>query len=362
MSSCTTAQDYLRSFRARFDPVLEDYLLHKCTALQSVHPLGRDLAKILMDFVTAEGKRLRPALVELGYLACGNIGTADILQPGIGVETLHGFFLVHDDVIDLSATRRNRPTVHRVLASEYRDILAGQSPTQQEHIAQSMAILVGDLMCSIAYESLTKSAFVPERIIAALQFMHRMMDATVVGEGLDVLLPYQGPATMESVLTVHRLKTAMYTFVCPMQLGMTLGGASPELLAGAERFGIPVGIAFQIQDDYLGLFGDEQELGKSVTSDVEEGKQTLLTVYASEHATVAQRDRLTALLGKSPIAPEELADVREIVTASGAVSYSYEMAQGLVEEGLRALDAVMIPEDVCEILRGIAEYVVRRTT
>lgn len=362
MSSCVMAQDFLRSFRNRFDPALKAYLRRKTEAFARVHPLGERMASVMSDFVTADGKRLRPALVELGYRASGMPTTSDILQPGIGVELLHGFFLVHDDVIDRSDLRRNRPTVHRVFANQCATALAGLNPAEREHFAHSMAILIGDLACSMAYESLITSAFAPERIIAALHHMHRMMDATVIGEGLDILLPHRQTVTQDDILTVHRLKTALYTIVCPLQLGMTLGGATEDYVRMAELYGISVGIAFQIQDDYLGLFGDEREVGKPVTSDVTEGKKTLLTVFALEHATAAGRDRLHQLLGKASITADELDDVRAIVRASGAVAFSDQTARQYVDQGTAALATADIPDDVRTILYAIAEYIVQRTT
>lgn len=362
MSSCAVAQDFLRLFRTRFDPALKGYLQRKTEAFVRVHPLGERMASVLSDFVTADGKRLRPALVELGYRASGMPATPDILQPGIGVELLHGFFLIHDDVIDRSNLRRNRPTVHRVFADQCTTELTGLDRAEREHFAHSMAVLIGDLACSMAYESLITSAFAPTRVIAGLHHMHQMMDATVIGEGLDILLPYQHAVAVDNILTVQRLKTALYTFVCPLQLGMTLGGATEDCLRVAELYGTSVGIAFQIQDDYLGLYGNQDEVGKPVTSDVAEGKQTLLTVFAMKHANTAGRERLRQLLGKVTITEDELNDVREIVRVSGAVALSQQKARQYVDRGTTALADADIPDDVRTLLCGIAEYIVQRTT
>src|SRR3989344_8466875 len=133
----------------------------------------------------------------------------------------------------------------------------------------------------MAYEAVTESDFPPARLILALNKMHAVANATVVGQVLDVIAPLRGVVSEEAVLRIHRLKTARYTFEGPLQLGMLLAGAVEDKVEAISRYAIPVGIAFQIKDDLLGIFGSEMELGKAVTSDLEEGKETILTVFST---------------------------------------------------------------------------------
>src|SRR6266702_1522273 len=169
-----------------------------------------------------------------------------------------------------------------------------------------MALLAGDLCCALAYEALLKSDFTSDVILAALQRMHTVMEATVVGEALDVLRTLGEPVSEETVLNGHLLKTAKYTFEWPLHLGMILGGANDELLGHMSNYAIPLGIAFQLQDDSIGILGSEEELGISVSSDLEEGKQTLLTVFVHDRGSSAQYNRLKSLLGKRGITVAEL--------------------------------------------------------
>lgn len=360
MAAASKLRAFVETFRSRFEPALEKYLNEKIRQLGILDPVGQLVATVIRDFTLGGGKRVRAALVVIGYQAAGNGDWARILGPTIAIELFHSFFLIHDDITDRSDLRRNRPTVHRVFGDVYRGLLARFPDQDREHFARSMALLAGDLCCAIGYEALTKSDFPADRLITALQRMHTMVDATLVGQVLDILAPIEGQTAEETVTKIHLLKTARYTFEAPLHLGMLLAGATPEEIAGISEYAIPVGIAFQIQDDLLGVFGSETELGKSVTSDLEEGKQTLLTAFVRTHGNQAQRDRLSVLLGKRGLTAADLAEVQAIFREVGAVAYCEDRARQLVVEGTRALSRMALPQETRGLLEELAEYVVSR--
>lgn len=351
---------FLPQFRERFEPVFRAYLESKVQQFEGIDPVGASLARVVHNFSLGSGKRLRAALVAIGYQVAGADQSEAILRPAIAVELLHNFFLIHDDIMDRSALRRNQPTVHEVFRQNYQPSLVEMADADQAHFGYAMALLAGDCCCAFSYEALTTSNFPAERILAAVQLMHAIVDATCVGQALDIVAPRSTAVGAETILTIHRLKTAHYSFDGPLRIGLLLGGASPDSMAGVERFTIPVGIAFQIQDDLLGLFGSEAELGKPVTSDVEEGKQTLLMVFARERANDRQRARLDELLGKPGISLNELDDIRHIVEVTGARSRSESYARNLVEQATAALGLLSWPDGTRDLLTEMAEYVIGR--
>lgn len=351
---------FLETFRQRFEPALEQYLNAKISQLGMIDALGELVASVVRDFTVGSGKRVRAALVVLGYEAAGGSDADRIVRPAIAIELLHSFFLIHDDIMDRSALRRNRPTVHRAFAAMFRERLERFTALEREHFSQSMALLAGDLCCAIAYEALSLSAFPAERLLAAIRKMHTIVDATVVGQVLDIVRPLEADVTEEEVFKIHLLKTARYTLEGPLHFGMILGGAADEALAAMSRYAVPVGIAFQVQDDLLGVFGTDEELGKPVISDIEEGKKTLLTVSVRQHGTAPQRERLQQLLGRRGLRLTELEEVRAIMRESGAVVACEDRARQLVSEAKQALDPSPFPAAVRGILSEFADYVIRR--
>ena len=362
MNSNSRLQAYLKSFRVRFEHALEAYFKEQIINLGKLDPSGQEMTQVIGTFSSGGGKRIRAALVEIGYRAAGGGLSERVLKPAIAMELLHAFFLVHDDIMDRSDLRRGQPTVHRVFESTYRKLFKESDRANREHLAQSMAILAGDLCCAMAYRALTESDFPPAQLVRAIQNMHTMVDATVIGQILDVLTPLKGMVSEEKVIKIHRFKTACYTFRGPLQLGMILAGASDEKLEMISQYAMPVGIAFQIKDDLLGVFGTEAEVGKSVTSDLEEGKETLLTVFARAHGNRAQQDQIASLIGKHPISIDELSRAQRIFRDIGAVSYCEEKVQELVQNGKKALEGLDMEEDIAALLAELADHVISRTT
>lgn len=353
---------FWETFRQQFEAALHAYLAEKIDALRTIDTVGSLGAEVVRDFVTGSGKRIRPALVVLGYQAAGGKDRTRILRPAITMELLHHFFLIHDDIMDRSDVRRNRPTVHRVFERLYRGTLKNIAAVDRQHFTYSMAMLAGDLCCAIAYEALSRSDFPSDRVLAGINEIHRMVDATVTGQALDIIQPLARSADEEAVCKIYLLKTACYTFDGPLRLGLILGGAAAETLAAISDYAIPVGVAFQIQDDLLGVFGTEAELGKSVTADIEEGKQTLLTTFTHQHSPHAQRERMTRLIGKRGLSTDELEAVRTMMRETGAVAYCEQRARELVGQGKRALARCAMPACVRSILSELADYAIQRTT
>ncbi|MFA5932534.1 MAG: polyprenyl synthetase family protein [Microgenomates group bacterium] len=293
------------------------------------------------------GKRLRGALVKLGYEIASGKETKDILKPAVAVEIFQTAILAHDDIIDKSLLRRGKPTLYKVLGGDHHGI--------------SQTICLGDIGFFLTMKLLTDNNF-PEKIKnSALNCFARTTINTGWGEVLDVELPYlKGEKTASDVLTIFKLKTAEYTITGPMQMGAILGGAEQMLLKDIEEFGTNLGIAFQIQDDILGVFGKEETIGKPVTSDIEEGKLTLMIIHAREKASEEQNKILDKYYGKENIGDKELDAIRKVFKDTGAPDYSQKKAEELVDIAKKIIPQITKDSEKAKLLEEMADFLVKR--
>ncbi|HEV2231624.1 MAG TPA: polyprenyl synthetase family protein [Thermoplasmata archaeon] len=238
-----------------------------------VEPIG-----LMREFTLRGGKRFRAQFVLAGYyLATGRPPTPAV-PAAAAMEHFQSWMLIHDDVIDHSELRRGGPTLHRALERRHR---ARRREGDAVAIGQGLGITLGDLEEPLTVSALLDSPVPKERVLAAVREYARMTALTAYGQVLDI---DNGARPLEElresdVLLVHRLKSAVYTVASPLRIGAILGGGSPGLLAGLERFGLDAGIAFQLRDDVLGAGFGSSAIGKSA-NDLVEGKRTLLVVRA----------------------------------------------------------------------------------
>ncbi len=345
--------NYLKEAAAEVDRELADVFSKWSAEVQAV---SSKLVELNNEFIQASqgGKRLRGALVKLGYEMAlaedygqARITDREIMKAAAAFEIFQTAILSHDDVIDQSAIRRGRPTLYQALGGN--------------HYGVSQTICLGDIGYFLALRVIAKSDFADELKIRAVRLFAQAMLDTALGQLLDVELPNrQTPKEEADALTVFRLKTARYTIVGPLQLGAVLAGADRKLLGEIENFGESLGTAFQIQDDILGVFGDEKTLGKSVTSDIEEGKNTLLVIEALKKAAPDQREVLDKVYGKGKINQSQLEQIRRIFTETGALEYSRKRAEEMVEEAKKTVERMEIPANKKQLLSEMAEFLVER--
>jgi len=266
------------------------------------------------------GKVLRGTLVQLGYELAGAEPGPEIIKAAAAYEILHASLLIHDDIIDKSPLRRERATLYKALG--------------EDHYAISQAICLGDMGFFLATKLLAETAFDAERKSAALDRLSDIIMDTVAGQLLDTELAQPDADRQEGgVLLMQRLKTASYSVAGPLAVGATLAGADEPMLAAINRYGHSAGLAYQIQDDILGVFGDEAVTGKSAASDIEENKNTLLISYALEHADRAGRELLAAHYGQGRLTPRQHQQIKQVLTDSGALNYARRRALEYAREG-----------------------------
>jgi geranylgeranyl diphosphate synthase type I len=358
----------LRDYARLAEPQLAAFLDAKGAALRGLPVDLSHAHAALRDYVLRGGKRLRGALVLLGHQAAGG-RREDVLRPSLGVELLHAYLLIHDDFMDRDEVRRGGPTLHVTLAGAFknggpgpgRGAARGPGGESALHLAGSLAILAGSLCEAWALELVLEAQVAPERALAAARHLAPALADVTVGQMLDLAAP-QGPELPAAgVLRIEQLKTGSYTFELPLLLGALLAGAAPGLLAALRAYALPLGQAFQIADDLLGVFGAPEVTGKSSANDLREGKRTLLIARALERASPSDAAALRGGLGKPDMSDAEAEALRGILRRSGAEQAARQEAEQLCALAIRALEGGAIPAAIAAELGAIADYTIRRT-
>lgn len=353
--------ELLKKFKKRLDISLGKYFNEKIEEAGRSHPLAKESVQMIADFTMASGKRIRPAMLYYSYLSQGKADDKKILEVSMSIELTHTFLLIHDDIIDKDARRHGVPTIHERYKKVGRRLAKNND---NAHFGNSMAMLAGDTAQAMANGIIFNSKFSPEIIIKALDKLQKIVYAIVPGEMLDVVMEARGRASEEEVLEMYEGKTASYSFEGPLHMGAVLAGAGDnKTLDNLSRYALPLGKAFQIRDDILGVFGKEKKLGKPVGSDVIEGKQTLLVVKALELGNKKQKAVVRKYLGKKDLKKRELEDFRQAIKETGSLEYCQKLSEKFVKDALVALSKIDIKnEEARKFLHGIAEYMVLRNT
>jgi geranylgeranyl diphosphate synthase type I len=301
-------------------------------------PSPRELAGAVVDLTLRGGKRVRPALACFAARCFDHgLDEASLLDAALSVEVLQTYLLIHDDVMDGDPERRGGPSVHVAMAR-----LAGD-----EALGRSLAILAGDLACAMAQDLLVRAGLPAARLGPAMAELVRMQWDVIQGQHLD-MVGGAAPAVVQDA------KTASYTTRGPVRLGAALAGAEAEAMSRLERYGTPLGRAFQIRDDLLGTFGNAADLGKPVGADLRAGKRTELIEAALAAANEAQRAALLAVQGNPAASAERVAAACRVIEETGARRRSEAMVEGLTAEALDALEGAGLRAEGLELLRGVA--------
>ncbi|MFI6172127.1 polyprenyl synthetase family protein [Nocardia sp. NPDC051052] len=351
----TPAPVDLAAIRTRVDGELDQFLRDKATATEPALP--DELTDIVRDFLFAGGKRIRPLLCVLGWHAAG--GRMPVPQPIVraaaSVELFHAAVLIHDDIIDNSDTRRDHPTVHRALAARHRD------RRDPDRFGAHAAIVLGDLAMVWSAELLHTAQLTATQLTEALTVLDGMRADVMYGQYLDLITTARPSRDLGRAMQIIRYKTVAYTCERPLQLGAALAGAHPAVREALTAYARPIGEAFQLQDDLLGVYGDPARTGKSDLEDLRDGKHTVLVALALEHADPAQAAQLRTLLGNPELDSGQADTCREILTATARFRVE-AMIRTRWAQANRALDDAPFPAAVGQALRHVADVVVSRNT
>jgi geranylgeranyl diphosphate synthase type I len=306
----------------------------------------------LTSFVLGGGKRIRPTFAWWGWRGAGGGERADeVLKAVSALEFLQACALIHDDIMDASATRRGAPTVHVAFAGRHR---AEGWHGDPDRFGTAAAILIGDLAMTWAEDMFASSGLSETMLAAAHEPWQAMRSEVLAGQFLDVLAQAEGDETTLTALAVARMKTAAYTVERPLHLGAALAGADEHTITEVRRFGADIGVAFQLRDDLLGMYGDTRATGKPAGDDLREGKRTLLVALGMQRAEPADAAVLRASLGDPELAEDTVERVRAMLIDVGAVAAVEHRIAALTSAATEALRDAHLAEPAASRLAELA--------
>ncbi len=341
--------------RARVQKALDAFLSGQAPRLAAVSEELIPLTEALTDLISG-GKRLRPAFCFWGARGAGLDDGDALVTAAASLELFQACAIVHDDVMDGSDTRRGQPAVHRRFAALHRGEDWHGDP---EAFGAGAAILLGDLCLAWSDEMLSTSAAPGLR--DGLGVYAGMRSELMGGQYLDLLEQARGGGSVERALRVARYKSAKYTIEKPLHLGAALASAPPELYDAYSGYGLPLGEAFQLRDDVLGVFGDPVMTGKPAGDDLREGKRTAMVAMALERATDAQAAVVRRHLGDAHLGLDGVAVLREVLVDTGAVDRVEQLIDTLLADCLAALAQAPVTEEAREVLGELAVTATART-
>ncbi|ABY24235.1 dimethylallyltransferase [Renibacterium salmoninarum ATCC 33209] len=341
---------------------LQEFLAVKRNELAEISVDAPALIDTISGLVTG-GKRMRALLCYWGWRgAGGNPETSSpITTAGAALELFQAAALIHDDIIDRSDIRRGAPSVHRQFSQLHQRQRWALDPERFGHAA---AILAGDLCLSFS-EEVFSSINVPAPQKARSVF-NTMRAEVMAGQYLDILEEVAGPSrgpenAVERAQSIIRYKSAKYSSEHPLVLGGALAGADANLLSGYSAFALPLGEAFQLRDDMLGVFGDPATTGKPAGDDLREGKRTVLIGYTLRLADSDQADFVDQRLGIPDLGEADIEQIRSIMVGCGAVAATEDLIGRYSDTAFEALDSLPIDENTMLALRSMAQAAVQRS-
>jgi len=351
----------LSKLKSEIDKELENFFDLKIRQIrdQKKPPELLKMTENLKTFILNSGKRIRPILFYYGYIISGGRKKKyKIIKTAISVELIHSYLIIHDDIIDQDNFRHGNFSIHYKYEREYNT----NKPivSNAKHLGVSMAIIIGDLAAVFGYEILNSSDFDNSLKVKAVDKLNRIVSDTTIGQALDLILEISEYADPNDISEMQRYKTAKYTIEGPLHLGAILAGANKNFLRSLSRFAIPIGIAFQIQDDIIGIFGSRKKTGKSVGADIKEGKKTLLITKALEKANSKQKAVLNSALGNRNITAKEINQVRNIIKDTGSLEFSRRKAERLIKISKKHIKKANIKDKYKEFLISLADFVAKR--
>ena len=324
----------LTRIRKNIDESL-DVFIEKARKEYSLEIINPFLFASIKEFILRKGKRIRPLLLILSYQGYNKKAariSRKIYHASTCIELLHNFMLIHDDIIDCSDLRRNKPTMHRILERAVRT----KNPKK---LGLDLGIIAGDIVYALAIDAFLSFEEEPQRMSKALKYFIQTAAFTAMGEFVDTLngvLPVNR-VSEKDVFMNYSLKTARYTFDCPLVIGALLAGADRRETRLLSELGLLTGQAFQIQDDIIGVFDTKKNIGKSVLSDIEESKKTLLVCHAYQTLRGKARKEFLNCFSKPKITYKDLRVIRKIFIETGSLHYAFNH----IKQRLRRNETIM---------------------
>lgn len=343
-------KDDLIHYQEKINTELNILFSRKIRQVTNLDQSSKDMICKIREFNLRGGKRIRPILVVMGYKLFKEKNIDQVIKAALAVELMESFLLVHDDIIDNDDLRRGKPTLHKIYEIE----------NNTENFGKNMALLAGDLLAIFGSEAILNTRFNHKLKAKAVEKFNNIITNTIFGQTLDYMGNFNSDFSENYVKRVHILKTAKYTIEGPLHIGAILAGAKEKHLKQISGFSIPLGQAFQIKDDILNIFGDQKSIGKSIASDIKEGKKTLLISKALEMCSEKQKEYIKNCLGNKNITKKQITKLTKIIIDTGSLDYSKSMAEDLVERAKINIRKSSFKKQAKLFLLNLADYIIER--
>jgi len=347
-----------KSFTGHYAPLIDSFIndFYREKIENAEYDYMKELYAVILEYCLREGKRIRPVLLINSYLGYrkGFKKINEIISFGAAVELMHSFLLIQDDIIDKSESRRGGEAMHILLRKKYARI------TGINTIGADVAIVLADVIFSNALEIISRADVKPDEKNRFLSIFSGTYEKTAWGQILDSLssMPKKADIQGNTPLRISLMKTAFYTMAYPMNMGYVLSGEKKKSeILSIEEFSLPLGIAFQIRDDILGVFGVEKETGKPVDSDIYEGKFTLLVQNTLQRLSEKEQKEFLEILLDSGKNSSHVDFIREKIIHSGSIDDTLARHSQLIEEAEGKLEKLRLNEKSRNVLRGVIEAV-----
>lgn len=349
----------IKQEKGRVDAALEKFLAEEIEAAKLTDAALMELIEKIKDQSLRGGKRGRPLLVKLAYKLGGGTENKKIEIAALFVELTHQFLLYHDDIADRDLKRYGGPTLEVVFGKLWKKRFGNR--VDSEHFGRAVAMVSGDLTFTLAHKALMESKFEADKLVKVEVIMAGILKQVVAGWYMHMSQNHQRleAADEKKYLKGMKLVSGSYTFEGPLMIGLALAGKEKSHAKALTEYAYHAGMAFQLQDDVLGVFGETEKTGKPVGGDVREGKKTVLIIEAYRRADSKGKKILVSAVGNEKLSSEELHKLQKLVKESGALEYSLKMAEDHVNKAKRALK--LLPESKEKsVLEGLADFVVKR--
>jgi geranylgeranyl diphosphate synthase type I len=349
----------LESVRSAVEEELSIFLNRESAYLNSISSDLSPVSDSLTSFLLDSGKRLRPLFAYAGFAAAGGGLEKSVTRAMAALELLQACALIHDDLMDGSDTRRGKPSIHRHFESVHvQEQLDGFAP----QYGLSAAVLLGDLALVWSDQMLNTAGLTTEQYARVMPFYNEMRVELMAGQFLDIHEQTQKDTSVDRSMKIARYKSGKYTIERPLHLGAAMTSGSKEITHALSAYGLPLGEAFQLRDDLLGVFGDPSVTGKPAGDDLREGKRTVLIAMTNERQSDAQREMARKFFGKPDIDAAGVGILQEIIESTGARAELEATIDRLTEESLTAAQSQVFTDDGKALLVELANIATKRSS
>jgi geranylgeranyl diphosphate synthase type I len=348
------------SVRSAVEEELAIFLNFESAYLNSISTELSPVSEALTAFLLDSGKRLRPLFAYAGFAAAGGSLEKPVVRAMAALELLQACALIHDDLMDGSDTRRGKPSIHRHFETIHvQDELDGFAP----QYGLSAAVLLGDLALVWSDQMLNSAGLTTEQFSRVFPYYNEMRVELMAGQFLDIHEQTQKTTSVDRSMKIARYKSGKYTIERPLHLGAAMTSSPlPELFAALSAYGLPLGEAFQLRDDLLGVFGDPSVTGKPAGDDLREGKRTVLIAMTNDRQSEAQREIARKHFGKPDLDAQGVEILREIIESTGARAELEATIERLTDQALTAAQSAVFTEDGNAMLAELANVATKRSS